>query len=68
MHPHRSHRITALAVLFAVGLAETPVFAQAGVSPWLNAVDVLRASLYRPARARPVADCDCHRRADVRLR
>ena len=49
MHPHRSHWITALAVLFAVGLAEAPVFAQ-GVSPWLNAVDVLSKPL--PARSR----------------
>ena len=27
MHPHRSHWMTALAVLFAVGLLEAPVFA-----------------------------------------
>ncbi len=27
MHSHRSHRITALAALFAAGLAEAPVFA-----------------------------------------
>ena len=47
MHSHRSHRITALAVLFAVGLAEAPVFAQ-GVSPWLNAVDVLQTGIHRP--------------------
>ena len=67
MHAHRSRWITALAVSFAVALAETPVFAQ-GVSPWLNAIDVLEARLYRAARAWPVADFDCHRRADVRLR
>ena len=47
MQPHRSHWITALAVLFAVGLAETPVFAQ-GVSPWLNAVDVLQQAFTGP--------------------
>ena len=60
MHPHRSHWITALAVLIAVGLIDAPVFAQ-GVSPWLNAVDVLQQAFTGPARARPVADCDCHR-------
>ena len=27
MHPHRSHWITALAVLIAVGLIDAPVFA-----------------------------------------
>ena len=47
MHSHRSHRITALAVLFAVGLAEAPGFAQ-GVSPWLNAVDVLQQAFTGP--------------------
>ena len=48
MHPHRSHWFTALAVLFAVGLvAEVPVFAQ-GVSPWLNAVDVLQQAFTGP--------------------
>ena len=47
MHPHRSHWITALAVLFAVGLAEATVFAQ-GVSPWLNAVDVLQQAFTGP--------------------
>ena len=44
MHPHRSHIITALAVLFAVGLAEATV----GVSPWLNAVDVLQQAFTGP--------------------
>ena len=38
MHPHRSHIITALAAVFAVGLAEAPVFAQGasarGSTPW----------------------------------
>ncbi len=47
MKPHRSRIITALAVLFAVGLAEAPVFAQ-GVSPWLNAVDVLEQAFTGP--------------------
>ena len=48
MHPHRSRIITVLAVLFAVGLvAEVPVFAQ-GVSPWLNAVDVLQQAFTGP--------------------
>ena len=47
MHPHRSHRITALAVLFAVGFVDAPVFAQ-GVSPWLNAVDVLQEAFTGP--------------------
>ena len=48
MHPHRSHIITALAVWFAVGLvAEVTVFAQ-GVSPWLNAVDVLQQAFTGP--------------------
>ena len=47
MHPHRSHIITALAVLFAVGCAEATVFAQ-GVSPWLNAVDVLQQAFTGP--------------------
>ena len=47
MHPHRSPWITALAVLFAVGLADAPVFAQ-GVSPWLNAVDVLEQAFTGP--------------------
>ena len=47
MHPHRSHIITALAAVFAVGLAEAPVFAQ-GVSPWLNAVDVLQQAFTGP--------------------
>ena len=47
MHPHRSHWITALAVLFSVGLAASPVFAQ-GVSPWLNAVDVLQQAFTGP--------------------
>ena len=48
MHSHRSHSITALAAVFAVGLvAEAPVFAQ-GVSPWLNAVDVLQQAFTGP--------------------
>ena len=47
MHPHRSHWITALAALFVVGLIEAPVFAQ-GVSPWLNAVDVLQQAFTGP--------------------
>ena len=47
MHPHRSHWITALAVLIAVGLIDAPVFAQ-GVSPWLNAVDVLQQAFTGP--------------------
>ena len=47
MHPHRSHWITALAALFAAGLAEATVFAQ-GVSPWLNAVDVLQQAFTGP--------------------
>ena len=47
MHPHRSHWITALAALLAVELAEAPVFAQ-GVSPWLNAVDVLQQAFTGP--------------------
>ena len=52
MHSHRSHRITALAVLIAVGLIDAPVFAQ-GVSPWLNAVDVLQQAFTGPlARGR----------------
>ena len=67
MHAHRSLWMTALAVSFAVALAETPVFAQ-GVSPWLNAIDVLEDAFTGPARAWPVADFDCDRRADVRLR
>ena len=48
MHPHRSHWITALAVLFAVGLVDAPVFAPQGVSPWLNAVDVLQQAFTGP--------------------
>ena len=67
MQAHRSHLMTALAVLSAVGLADATVFAQ-GVSPWLNAVDVLQDALYRAARARAVAHQHRHRRADVRLR
>ena len=47
MHPHRSHGITARAVLMAVGLVETPLLAQ-GVSPWLNAVDVLQQAFTGP--------------------
>ena len=38
---------TALAALFAVGLAQASVFAQ-GVSPWLNAVDVLQQAFTGP--------------------
>ena len=37
----------ALAILFAVGLVDAPVFAQ-GVSPWLNAVDVLEEAFTGP--------------------
>ena len=48
MHPHRSHWITALAVLIAVGLIDAPVFAPQGVSPWLNAVDVLQQAFTGP--------------------
>ena len=47
MHPHRSHWITALVALLAVGLVEASVFAQ-GVSPWLNAVDVLQQAFTGP--------------------
>ena len=47
MHPHRSHRATALAVTVAVGLLEAHLFAQ-GVSPWLNAVDVLQQAFTGP--------------------
>ena len=47
MHAHRSRWMTALAVSFAVALADTPVFAQ-GVSPWLNAIDVLEAAFTGP--------------------
>ena len=56
MHPHRSHWITALAAVFAVALAEAPVFAQ-GVSPWLNAVDVLQQAFTGPGAARNVLVC-----------
>ena len=47
MQSHRSHWITALAALLAVGLVDAPVFAQ-GVSPWLNAVDVLQQAFTGP--------------------
>ena len=47
MHAHRSRWITALAVSFAVALAELPVVAQ-GVSPWLNAVEVLEDAFTGP--------------------
>ena len=48
MHPHRSHWFAALAAVFAVGfVAEATVFAQ-GVSPWLNAVDVLEDAFTGP--------------------
>ena len=47
MHPHRSHLATALALTLAVGLLDAPVFAQ-GVSPWLNAVDVLQQAFTGP--------------------
>ena len=47
MHPHRSHLATAFALTLAVGLLEDPVFAQ-GVSPWLNAVDVLQQAFTGP--------------------
>ena len=47
MHAHRSLWMTALAMSFAVGLAEMPVVAQ-GVSPWLNAVDVLEDAFTGP--------------------
>ena len=47
MHAHRPRWITALAVSFAVALAELAVFAQ-GVSPWLNAVDVLEQAFTGP--------------------
>ena len=51
MHAHRSRWITALAVSFAVSfavaLAELPVVAQ-GVSPWLNAVEVLEDAFTGP--------------------
>ena len=47
MHSHRSH-VTALAAMLAVGLvAEAALFAQ-GVSPWLNAVDVLQQAFTGP--------------------
>ena len=52
MHPHRSHWITALAVPFAVLLLDVSLLAQtpptAGVSPWLNAVDVLQQAFTGP--------------------
>ena len=48
MQAHRSHCMTALAILLVVGLAEATVFAQAGVSPWLNAVDVLEDAFTGP--------------------
>ena len=47
MHPHRSHWITALAVLIRRGAYRSPLFAQ-GVSPWLNAVDVLQQAFTGP--------------------
>lgn len=47
MQSHRSHWITALAALLAAGLAEATAFAQ-GVSPWLNAVDVLQQAFTGP--------------------
>ena len=47
IHAHRSRWITALAVSFAVALAELAVLAQ-GVSPWLNAVDVLEQAFTGP--------------------
>ena len=47
MQPHRAPIVTALAGLFAVGLAEATLDAQ-GVSPWLNAVDVLQQAFTGP--------------------
>ena len=47
MQPYRSHLVTALAVTLAVGLLDAPLFAQ-GVSPWLNAVDVLQQAFTGP--------------------
>ena len=67
MHPHRSHWITALAALFAVGLIDAPVFAP-GRQPVAERRRRAATGIHRPPRARLVADRDCHRRADVRLR
>ncbi len=44
---NRSPVLIAVAVLTAVGLAEALLFAQ-GVSPWLNAVDVLQQAFTGP--------------------
>ena len=51
MHPHRSHWITALAVLFAVGLAEAPVFAD-GVAH-VRTLGELSRKMARPAGFEP---------------
>ena len=67
MHAHRSRWITALAVSFAVALAETPLLAQ-GVSPWLNAVDVLQQAFTGPLARGLSLIAIVNRRADVRLR
>ena len=53
MNARRSFWIITLAVSFAVPLAETTLLAQtpppaAGVSPWLNAVDVLEDAFTGP--------------------
>ena len=68
---HRRPVIVAFAALVtillfdAALLAQAPVVPAAGVSPWLRAVNVLTDAF---TGARAVADCDCDRRADVRLR
>ena len=55
-----------LLAVAAVLLLPASAFAQA--SPWENAVDVLRAGLHGPDRARPESGRDRRRRPGVRLR